>query len=107
VVKDLSPVSLNSALKSQSANVLSALDNANTSCVEFNMILSKGMNNSQVKCLQKLLNAKGFAVAGTVEGNETTYFGFATLTALKAFQVSNNLTTDGVFGPNTRVALQK
>ena len=38
---------------------------------------------------------------------ETTYFGYATLTALQKFQTSNGLTADGIFGPASRVVLVK
>ncbi|KKQ87648.1 MAG: Endopeptidase, cell wall lytic activity [Parcubacteria group bacterium GW2011_GWF2_38_8] len=40
-------------------------------------------------------------------GKETTYFGEATLSALKAFQISNQLTADGILGANTRAVLEK
>jgi len=103
----------------QPANVLSALDNigsveqqtnintsVSTSCGEFTMTLAKGMNNSEVRCLQKLLNEKGFKVLGVDSGMETTYFGEATLTTLKAFQASKGLTVDGVFGLSSRAALK-
>ena len=62
----------------------------------------KGMNDNEVKCLQQKLNEKGFVVAGTEGDNETIYFGYATETALKAFQLKNNLKADGIFGPQTR-----
>ena len=96
-------VSLNSALGSQSANVLGAV----TSCAGFTMTLRMGINNPEVKCLQKMLNEKGFKVEGVETGGGTTYFGLATLSALKAFQSSNNLTADGIFGVNSRAVLQK
>ncbi|MFA4975724.1 MAG: peptidoglycan-binding protein [Candidatus Paceibacterota bacterium] len=113
-------VSLNSALGSQSANVLDALDNSNDKktveantnnsqklvCGEFTLTLKKGMKNEEVKCLQKMLNEKGFKVEGVEKGMETTYFGSATLAALKAFQSSGKLAIDGVFGPASRVALK-
>src|SRR3989338_6784263 len=94
-----------------STNALSALDNANTNntevstCGEFTMTLSKGINSLEVKCLQKLLVQKGFKIEGVKSGEETTYFGLATLTALKAFQTSNNLAADGIFGPASRAVL--
>ncbi|MEK7104987.1 MAG: peptidoglycan-binding domain-containing protein, partial [Patescibacteria group bacterium] len=109
---------------SLTANALGALDNAKNSekksqtnlnitntqtpsCAEFTVTLSKGMNNAEVKCLQKKLNEKGFKIVGVNAGEETTYFGYATLTALKKFQTSNGLTADGIFGPASRVVLVK
>jgi hypothetical protein len=86
-----------------SSAVLGASSDA--SCGEFTITLSKGMNSSQVKCLQEALNEKGFQVAGTEGGKETIYFGEATLSALKLFQVSKNLVVDGIFGPSSRAAL--
>ena len=92
------------ALNNTNSNVQT---NANPalSCEEFTIKLSKGMNNPEVKCLQQMLNAKGFKVTGA--GNETTYFGENTLLALKAFQTSNNLVVDGIFGINSFTALKK
>ena len=112
-------VAVNSISKSSlSANVLSALNNANNknnsqtnldikSCGEFTMTLSMGMKNSQVKCLQKTLNKKGFEIRGVEKGGETNYFGPATFSALKAFQIAKQLVVDGIFGPNSRTALKK
>ncbi|MCX6751592.1 MAG: peptidoglycan-binding protein [Candidatus Nomurabacteria bacterium] len=106
---------------SLSANALGAFDsatsneknsqtnpnaNVSSSC-EFTMTLSKGMNNPEVKCLQKMLEEKGFKINGVNAGEETTYFGYATLTALKEFQTANQLSADGIFGPATRAILQK
>ena len=72
------------------------------------MTLKKGMKNVQVKYLQQTLNEKGFTVAtsgaGSV-GKESTSFGPATVAAVKAFQVKNNLVADGVFGAKGRAAL--
>jgi len=124
VIKNLDSVSLNSALKSQSANILGALDNSSDQkksetkldesvnnsqklvCGEFTMTLKKGMKNEEVKCLQKILNEKGFKVKGTEVGKETTYFGSATLVAFKAFQLDKQLIIDGIFGPISRKALK-
>ena len=87
---------------SLSANALNAVNNINTNtqiapkalsetsvlaCTSFTKILMKGMNDNEVKCLQQKLNEKGFVVAGTEGDNETIYFGYATETALKAFQL--------------------
>ncbi|PIZ87091.1 hypothetical protein COX93_02190 [Candidatus Nomurabacteria bacterium CG_4_10_14_0_2_um_filter_30_12] len=124
VVKDTNSVSLNSALKLQSANILGALDDSSDQkkseakldtsvdnsqgliCGEFTMTLKKGMKNEGVKCLQKMLNKKGFKVEGVKDGKETNYFGSATLAAFKKFQASKNLEIDGVFGPISRKALK-
>ena len=90
--------------------VLDALDNINdtqeSDCAKFNMTLWLGMNNAEVKCLQKKLNEKGFKVKGTEMNKETTYFGFGTYKALKEFQVKNKLIPDGVFGPLSREVLK-
>ncbi len=78
-----------------------------SSCSEFTKILSKGINDSEVKCLQKLLNEKGFKIEGVEVGQETEYFGYATQMALKKFQAGNGLTVDGLLGPATSKALLK
>jgi len=113
-----------SLLKSNlTANVLNGFDNANnsaeqnlqtnsntnvsSSCGEFTMTLSKGMVNAEVKCLQKLLNEKGFKIEGVKTGEETNYFGYNTLMALKKFQKSNQLTVDGIFGLASREMIKK
>lgn len=88
----------------QSEKVLGAFDSS--SCGQFMLTLKMGMNNKEVQCLQKLLNTKGFRVPGVEAGMETTYFGEATEIALKVFQTSNGLLTDGVFGANSRTVLQ-
>ena len=62
-------------------------------------------NIPDVKELQKYLNANGFPVStsgpGSV-GNESTYFGLKTKSALMLFQKSKGLVPDGVMGPITR-----
>ena len=65
------------------------------------------MTDEEVKCLQQKLNEKGYKVAGTEEGQETTYFGEATLKALKEFQINNQLPATGIFGPASREVLNK
>lgn len=67
--------------------------------------LTVGTTGSDVKELQKFLNATGFAVASTgsgASGNETTYFGSLTRRALIKFQAANNLPATGYFGPMTK-----
>ncbi len=87
---------------SQPARVLGAFDSAvpSVSC-EFTTTLIRGMNSLEVQCLQKLLNAKGFSLAGVKSGTETTYFGEATFQSLQAFQTANNLVADGIAGSKT------
>ena len=66
------------------------------------------MRDVQVKYLQQTLNETGYAVDGNGAGSagqETTYFGNATLASVKAFQKANGLTADGIFGAKSRAAL--
>ncbi len=64
----------------------------------------------EVKELQKYLNTHGYPVAivgaGSL-GNESTYFGVKTKTALIKFQLANMLVGDGIFGPLTREVVIK
>jgi murein L,D-transpeptidase YcbB/YkuD len=106
----LSAIDNTKNVESQSAtNIVSVVNNAPvSSCGEFTMTLKRGMDNPEVKCLQKLLNEKGYKIEGIPAGMETTFFGHATQDALKAFQSAiGNLTVDGVFGITTREALKK
>ncbi len=78
------------------------------SCTNFTMTLKYGMRNSQVLCLQQMLNEKGFHVDGVSAGSaglETTYFGNATLSAVKVMQRAIDGAADGIFGPMSRAAL--
>ena len=113
------------SISSLSANALGAVNGLNevkennngrenvsvssqTSCGKFtDNILAKGMNSEEVRCLQKKLNEKGFKVEGVESGKETSYFGYATLMALKKFQTANGLRADGIFGPASSTALLK
>lgn len=90
-------------------NVLGAstiTENPSNSC-PISQTLKKGMNNSEVKCLQQKLNQKGYKVIGTEGGKEVTQFGLATLFALKKFQAENSLKADGILGLQTRTLLSK
>src|SRR5579885_3058111 len=60
---------------------------------------SSGSTGSAVKALQRQLNAHGASL--TVDGD----FGPATQAAVKSFQSSHGLTTDGIAGPQTWNAL--
>jgi peptidoglycan hydrolase-like protein with peptidoglycan-binding domain len=65
-----------------------------------------GLRNADVQQIQIYLNAHGFRVAASgagSSGNETTYFGSATRSALAAFQKSVGISPAvGYFGPKTR-----
>lgn len=63
--------------------------------------LMKGIDNQEVKCLQKKLNEKGYQVKGTENSKEITFFGYNTELALKKFQRANSLIADGILGFNT------
>ena len=60
-----------------------------------------GDSGADVVYLQQRLASKGYGV-GTIDGK----FGNKTLEAVKAFQVENNLTVDGIVGINTWNALE-
>jgi hypothetical protein len=72
--------------------------------------LRLGMNNSQVKNLQKALNALGFVISthglGS-PGNESTYFGTQTRAAVIKFQKYKHYKADGVVGSQTGQAIQQ
>lgn len=76
----------------------------NTSIFTHN--LYTGINDEDVRVLQKFLNSQGYLVsssdAGSL-GNETTYFGSATKSAVIRFQNAHNiLPAVGYVGPITR-----
>ncbi|HCY17918.1 MAG: hypothetical protein UR62_C0012G0039 [Candidatus Nomurabacteria bacterium GW2011_GWF2_35_12] len=81
---------------------VSAVDGSITKTLRY------GMKDTQVKYLQQFLNEKGYIVsrigAGSV-GLETTYFGKATDTAVKAYQRAKGLVADGIFGTKSRASL--
>ena len=58
-------------------------------------VVKNGSNGHPIKTLQYLLRARGHSVA--VDG----VFGPNTEAAVKAFQASKGLTTDGVVGPTS------
>jgi hypothetical protein len=72
----------------------------------FNKNLQTGTRHSDVKELQKFLNATGFTVSASGSGsagNETDFFGSATRRALIRYQQANNIRPAiGFFGPITR-----
>lgn len=81
---------------------------ATTSPQKFNFTknLKTGNRSEDVKNLQKFLNTNGFTIATTgagSPGNETTFFGALTRSALIKFQKSKNIQPwVGYFGPITR-----
>jgi hypothetical protein len=82
-----------------------------TSKYIFTKTLKYKMTDLQVKYLQIVLNqSKDTEV--TIKGNgssgkEITYFGKATLAAVKRFQKKYQLTADGIVGPKTRTKLME
>jgi putative chitinase len=62
--------------------------------------MKKGSKGDNVKIVQARLKELGFN-PGIIDGN----FGQATLSALIAFQKSNNMLADGIAGPKTQTAL--
>ena len=61
-------------------------------------VLRKGDKGAQVKTLQRLLMAAGYALPKYKDDGD---FGAETLAAVKEFQASNKLTVDGIVGKNT------
>ena len=60
--------------------------------------------DQEVKKLQMYLNSKGYTLASSGPGSagqETTYFGIRTKTALMRFQKDHGITATGYFGPIT------
>ncbi|MFA6094639.1 MAG: peptidoglycan-binding protein [Candidatus Paceibacterota bacterium] len=83
---------------------------ANTTKLSFTRNLQLHASGSDVKALQVFLNTHGFPVATTgigSLGNETTYFGPATYSALKRYQASKGIPSSGYFGPMTRGVVNK
>lgn len=68
--------------------------------------LEYGMRNESVRTLQKFLNNNGLIVAGSgggSKGNETTFFGPATRSALARYQELHDIKPSvGYYGPKTR-----
>ncbi|MED1601732.1 peptidoglycan-binding protein [Alkalihalophilus marmarensis] len=86
------------ALKGNS--VSTAPSNPQTAPATTSAILRRGANNSQVGQLQQALKDKGY-YSHTV----TNIYGSITEEAVRKFQAANNLTVDGVAGPQTFAAL--
>ncbi len=72
--------------------------------------LSFGSHDVQVQILQHFLNTHNFPVALSGSGslnNETIYFGAATRSAVKEFQMTNGIPPVGTVGPLTRAAINR
>ena len=71
-------------------------------------VFGEGEFGEDVRALQKLLNADGFALVASgpgSSGNETNYFGPATKAAVIRFQIAHGIVPSvGYVGPLTRVA---
>lgn len=81
--------------KEESKPAQSAKTEGKTVTIELKQ-LKKGSQGSQVKTLQRLLNALGYD-CGEVDG----IFGHRTDGAVNVFQADNKLDTDGIVGKNT------
>ncbi|PCI30548.1 hypothetical protein COB52_01455 [Candidatus Kaiserbacteria bacterium] len=72
--------------------------------------LDIGAKGNDVMELQKFLNSNGFSVTASgagSQGNETTYFGSATRTALAKYQEAKGISPAvGYFGPLTRASMK-
>jgi len=93
------PADVSSTGSSFSANVLSALEEAESSVCGYTMTLRMGMDNAEVKCLNEALNRRDY------KAGSTTLFDESTSSALKAFQSEHYLTPDGVFGSDSQAVL--
>ena len=88
---------------------LATLEAAHGSTYTFTRNLTLGSTGAEVKKLQQYLNLNGYPIALSGTGSpgfETSYFGPATLRALKKFQAAHNVTASGYFGPLTRALIQ-
>jgi hypothetical protein len=99
----------NIILPASITNALASIPGVGGGAVVFSRDLYYGISGEDVRILQRILNAQGFAVAtsgGGSPGNETAYFGPATLAAVVRFQIAHNISpVVGRVGPLTRAAL--
>jgi len=91
---------------SQPVAVVPSSPGVSGSAVVFSRDLYQGVSGEDVRILQRVLNAQGYAVAtsgGGSPGNETAYFGPATLAAVIRFQIAHGISPSvGYVGPITR-----
>lgn len=71
-------------------------------CTSLQTDLKSGMTSASVILLQEYLKSAGYLTA-----TPTGYFGSATLSAVKAFQINNNITATGLVGTLTRTAISQ
>jgi len=81
----------------------SSNSNTQTPVATVSTELKIGSNGSAVKTMQTMLIKCGYSCGSAGADGD---FGNATLTALKNFQKANGLTVDGVYGTNTKKALE-
>lgn len=94
------------ALLSQIQQLQAQLGGSSSASFTFTRNLTVGSTGNDVQALQQFLNSHGAQVSATgagSPGNETTYFGQKTKTALAAYQASVGISPAiGYFGPITR-----
>ncbi len=85
-------------------NTTTPVINTNNNIRSFNFtgIIKLGSKGEPTKELQKILIEKGYLV-GIADG----HFGAMTQSAVKKFQEANNLTADGIVGPDVNAILNK
>ncbi len=100
--------SLLATIQSLQAQLAATTGGSTSAACTFTRDLTIGVTGSDVMCLQKVLNSKGFTVATTgagSPGNESTYFGAKTQAAVSAWQKSAGISpTAGYFGAKSRAA---
>lgn len=94
------------ALLAQIAALQASMSGSSSSCYTFSTDLTLGSTSEGVRALQVFLNNKGYMIATAgpgSKGNETTYFGGLTRTALAKYQAAVGISpAAGYFGPITR-----
>lgn len=82
-----------------------AYDSTSTSfTTNTSLVLKKGDSGDAVKTMQKMLIACGYSCGSAGADGD---FGSGTVSALKKFQKTANLTVDGIYGSKSKAALEK